>query len=190
MKVRLCNQEDVNALISVVNHFDSIYGIDMDSSGIREVHINNIIQGVSSPTENIVAAFDENDNILGYCLQRFSKLNPVWFIINCYILPSSNNVNQYNASKIGGRLVELMVTLAEERNTFEFYYIVRDIGNKRLLMTLNATDSVKERYTFEDIEHIPPFSESKFKFIKNMAGLLTSGKNPKPLIVRKGFLQK
>jgi hypothetical protein len=190
MKIRLCIQEDITALISVVNHFDSIYGINLDSSGIREAHIRNIIRGVDDPDSNIVAAFDENNNILGYCFQKFSKVKPVWFIVNCYILPIDENTNQYNASKIGGKLIEGMVDLAEEKSIFEFYYIVRDIGNKRLSMTLNATERVKEKYTFEDIEHIPPFSESKFEFVKNIVGSLTSGKNPKPLIVRKGFLQK
>lgn len=191
MKVRLCNSNDVNALISVLNHFNSIYGIDLDSSGIRQVHLDNINYCVLEDNDdNIVAAFDDDGKILGYCVQKFAKAKPIWFIVNCYILPLSKDLNQYNASKIGGKLIEAMVDLAEAKNVFEFCYIVRDVGTKRLSMTLDSTDKVKDRYVFEDIDHIPPYGESKFQFVKNGMGSLTMGKNPKPLIVRHAYLKK
>jgi hypothetical protein len=191
MEVRLCNPLDVDELITIINQFDSIYGINLDTSGIRQVHINNVIEctNESSP-ENVVAVFDDNKKMLGYCVQKFSTTKPIWFIANCYILPISENVNQFNASKIGGKLVEYMIDLAEQRGAFEFYYIVRDSKNKRLLMTLDATDTIKEKYIFEDIDNIPPFGESKFKFVKNGIGAFTAGKSPKPLIVRRGYLKK
>jgi hypothetical protein len=191
MEVRVCNPLDVPELINLINQFDSIYGIDLDSSGIRQVHINNIIECTEeSNVDNVVAVFDHNKKMLGYCVQKFSKTKPIWFIVNCYILPIAENINQYNASKIGGKLVEYMIELAEQRSAFEFFYIVRDFKNKRLSMTLDATDTIKEKYIFEDIDHIPPFGESKFKFVKNGVGSLTAGKNPKPLIVRRGYLKK
>jgi hypothetical protein len=191
MEVRLCNSSDVTELINVINQFDSIYGINLDTSGIRQAHISNIIECTEeSNIDNVVAIFDDNKKMLGYCVQKFSKTKPIWFIVNCYILPIAENVNQYNASKIGGKLVEYMVSLAEHRSAFEFCYIVRDFKNKRLSMTLDATDTVKEKYAFEDIDHIPPFGESKFKFVKNGVGSLTVGKNTKPLIVRRGYLKK
>jgi hypothetical protein len=191
MEVRVCNPLDVPELINLINQFDSIYGIDLDSSGIRQAHINNIIECTEeSNVDNVVAVFDHNKKMLGYCVQKFSKTKPIWFIVNCYILPIAENINQYNASKIGGKLVEYMIELAEQRSAFEFFYIVRDFKNKRLSMTLDATDTIKEKYIFEDIDHIPPFGESKFKFVKNGVGSLTAGKNPKPLIVRRGYLKK
>jgi myo-inositol-1-phosphate synthase len=192
MKVRLCTKNDINSLVNVVNYFDSIYGIELDSYGIREGHIRNfhrVLENTSNDA-NIVAAFDDDNNILGYCLQTFATNKPVWFIINCYILPINKDVNQYNASKIGGKLVEFMVNLAEERNIFEFYYVVRDIKNVRLSMTLNATDTVKEKYNIDDIEYIPPLTESKFYFVREYIMALTNGKNRKSLILRKGYLKK
>lgn len=191
MEVRVCNPLDVDELITIINQFDSIYGINLDTSGIRQAHINNIVECTKeSSVDNVVAVFDNNSKMLGYCVQKFSKTKPVWFIVNCYILPISENVNQYNASKIGGKLVEYMITLAEQRGLFEFCYIVRDSKNKRLSMTLESTDTIKEKYSFEDVDYIPPFGESKFKFVKNVIGTLTTGKNTKPLVVRRGYLKK
>ena len=69
MEIRLCTQNDIDALTNVVNHFDSIYGIDLDSSGLRKAHIDNIIHGVTDPDDHIVAAFDNDGKILGYCFQ-------------------------------------------------------------------------------------------------------------------------
>jgi hypothetical protein len=191
MEVRLCNPSDVDELITIINQFDSIYGINLDTSGIRQAHITNVIECTEeSSIDNVVAIFDDNKKMLGYCVQKFSKTKPIWFIVNCYILPISEHVNQYNASKIGGKLIEYMIDLAEKRNAFEFFYIVRDVKNKRLEMTLDATDTIKEKYVFENIDHIPPFGESKFKFVKNGMGSLTAGRSPKPLIVRRGYLKK
>lgn len=188
MKTRLCGAEDLPDMIRILNSYKFLYGIDMDSSGIREFHKNSLITGVNNPNMSVIAAVDDSDNILGYCLQRFTPTN-CWIIRCCYI-DHREGETQYNASKIGGQILEAMCLNAEFKNYFNFYYVVRDIGRKRVEMTLNATDLVKEKYNIDDIEYISPFTTSKNdRTVQHILGRL-NGKNPKPLIIRHGYLKK
>jgi hypothetical protein len=160
----------------------------MDSFGIRELHTKVLTNSVNHPRLSVIAAVDDLDNILGYCVQWFVT-NDCWIIRCCYI-DHREGETQYNASKIGGKILEAMCLNAESKNYFNFYYVVRDIGRKRINMTLNATDLVKEKYNIDDIEYISPFTTSKNdKTAQYILGRL-NGKNPKPLIIRHGYLRK
>jgi hypothetical protein len=188
MKTRLCGPDDLPDMIRILNLYKCLYGIDMDSSGIRELHKTAIINSISHPHMSAIAAVDDSDNILGFCLQKFTRANS-WIIRCCYI-DYREGETQYNASKIGGKILEGLCLNAEARNCFNFYYVVRDIGRKRLDMTLNATELVKEKYNIDDIEHIPPFTNSKNESISKFILGHINGKNAKPVIIRHGYLKK
>lgn len=188
MRTRLCGPDDLPAMIRILNSYKFLYGIDMDSSGIRELHTRLLTNGVNHPRMSVIAAVDDLDNILGYCLQWFTPNNN-WIIRCCYI-DHREGETQYNASKIGGKILEALCLNAESRNYFSFYYVVRDIGRKRIGMTLNATDLVKEKYNIDDIEYLAPFESSKNeKTAQYILGQL-NGKNVKPVIIRHGYLKK
>jgi hypothetical protein len=160
----------------------------MITSGIRDFHKTLLEDSFDSNQNVIIAAVDSQDKILGYCLQCFTPANN-WVIGCCYIAVREGET-QYNASKIGGKILEAMCNNAESRNCFEFYYVVRDIGRKRLNMTLNATTSVQEKYIIDDIETIPPFTNTQNKKIAQYVLGNMNGKNAKSVIIRHGYLKK
>jgi len=189
MLIRFCTPTDLPKIIDIVNSYQYFYGMDAVQSGTRELHLRLLSTSFENDKKEIFGGFDDNGNLLGFCLQDFS-FEGKWVIRHCYIA-SQKGVTQYNASKLGGKLLEAMCYNAELRNVFEFFYVVRDTSNKkRLGMTLDATDTVKEKYIIEDIEHIPAFTRSSNgKIGAAMLGRL-NGKNEKPIIVRYGHLKK
>jgi hypothetical protein len=66
---------------------------------------------------------------------------------------------------------------------------VRDSGTKRLNLTLGATETVREKYEFIDIEHIPPLTKTSLELVEKHILTLTNGMNKKPIVIRKGYLK-
>ena len=188
MKTRVCVPSDLPSIIRILKSYQFLYGIDMIDSGMRNFHETLLENSFNSSDSVIIAAVDDQDLILGYCLQWFTPNNN-WIIRCCYI-DFREGETQFNASKIGGKILEAMCVNAESKNCFNFYYVVRDIGRKRLGMTLNATPLVSETYHIDDIEYIPPFTESKHKNTAQYILGRINGKNKKPVIIRHGYLKK
>jgi hypothetical protein len=171
--------------------YTTIYGIDTISNGWKQTHINCVINALTNPkwipNWNVVVAVDETDTILGFCLQRIYTNHHRWLLKITYI-SAKENINQYNASKIGGVMLDKLVELAEERRKFEFYYVVRDSGTKRLSMTLSNTKIVAEKYHIYNYLVLPPFTLTTDKRIIKMLGHI-NGNNTKTIIVRHGHLK-
>jgi hypothetical protein len=129
---------------------------------------------------------DEEENILGACFQSF--MSNSWILRFCYIRQLENK-NQYNASKIGGVMLDKLCEIAEERGLTKFYYAVRDSGNKRLSLTLTATDMVNQRYDIIDIEKIPAMTKTTNELTAKYILSSTNGLNKKPIIIRCGYLK-
>lgn len=186
MYVKVCTPVDLDQLIELVLPVTKIYGIDTISTGWQAKHVESIRYWLDNPAQaRIVAAFSQ-DKILGFCAQTFSNESPRWLLNLCYI-SEINNRNQFNASKIGGPLVDALIEGAEERGKFEFFYCVRDSGRKRLDMTLAATKFTSQSYEIENFEILPPFTSSKSaKIAESILGSV-NGKNKKTIIIRRGF---
>ena len=78
---------------------------------------------------------------------------------------------------------------AEERGLGKFYYAVRDSENKRLLLTLSATENLGQRYEFKDIEKIPPLTKTTNELVAKYILGTTNGLNKKPIVIRCGYLK-
>jgi hypothetical protein len=189
MKTKICTTDDLAQIVSIVSGYRYLYGIDIVETGFRDFHIQTLSSSFSNPNQEIIAAVGDDDNILGFCLQHFFPHKKVWMIRCCYIAPFDSKTH-YNASRIGGPILEAMCKNAESMGYFDFYYVVRDLSNnKRLGMTLSATDYVREKYAIDNIETIPPntksISEQRGKFLLGeLNGLQTV-----PLLCRHGYLK-
>lgn len=161
----------------------------MISSGIRDMHLKIISEYYNWPNKYIVAAIDDNESVLGFCLQEFTVSMSSWAIRCCYIAHREGET-QYNASKIGGKILEAMCDHAETLGVTKFFYVVRDIGTKRLNMTLNASEHLKDKYDIKDLEYIAPLTKSNNEIVNTWLLIDVAGKNTKPLIIRGGFLKE
>jgi len=187
MYTRLALTQDIPNIIDLINSHDYMYGINLKESGLREKQIQ-IISNYMLPDQigQSVVALDDEENLLGVCVQSFGTTS--WILEFCYIrqLPGKN---QYNASKIGGTLMDKLCEYAEERGLNKFYYAVRDSENKRLSLTLSATASVGQRYEFKDIEKIPPLTKTANELVAKYILGTTNGLNKKPIVIRCGYLK-
>jgi hypothetical protein len=188
---RLAEVSELDVLLKIMEPYTSIYGIDTVSTGWKQTHINFVTNALENPkwipNWNVVVAVDENDIILGFCLQLIYPNHYKWLLKLTYI-SEKENINQYNASKIGGVMLDKLVELAEEKGKFEFYYVVRDSGTKRLNMTLSNTKIVAEKYHIYNYLVLPPFTPSTDKGVVNMLGHV-NGNNTKTIIIRHGHLK-
>jgi hypothetical protein len=187
MYARYSEPKDLDGIISLIMTHDKMYGMDIIENGLRERHINSVHQTIVPTTERkIIVAVDDDETVLGMCLQVISKR--AWLLRYCYIR-SIENRNQFNASKIGGLLLEKLCESGEEAGVTDFYYAVRDSGTKRLNLTLSATETVGKKYEFIDIEHIPPLTKTSLELVEKHILSLTNGMNKKPIVIRKGYLK-
>jgi len=183
MKVstRTARLDDVDQITKLVESYDRIYGINSVDSGLRDVHLAAIKHGIDKLYNlRTIVAVDESECIVGVCVQQF--LNTAWILRITYI----NAVgNKFNASRVGGPMMDDMCKHAESLGYFIFYYVVRDSGTKRLSMTLANAEHLRTHYTIQDIEFIAPMSESADENVRKYITGVTTGKNLKPLVVRK-----
>jgi hypothetical protein len=187
MYARPALENDIPNMIRIINSYETMYGIDLTTSGLRDKHIQ-LVTDYAPPTEaaQVIVAVDEEENVLGLCLQSFTGKN--WILGFCYIRQLADK-NQYNASKIGGLILDKLCECAEERGVTKFYYAVRDSSNKRLALTLTATDMVNQRYDIIDIEKIPPMTKTTNELTAKYILSTTDGLNRKPIIIRCGYLK-
>ena len=143
MHARTALEKDIPNIIGIINSYETMYGIDLTESGLRDKHIQLVTDHIP-PTAlaQVIVVIDE-ENVLGLCFQSFTGKS--WILAFCYIRQLADK-NQYNASKIGGLLLDELCKSAEDRGVTKFYYAVRDSGNKRLSLTLTATDIVRPRF--------------------------------------------
>jgi hypothetical protein len=187
MYARSSLEKDIPSIIGIINSYETMYGIDLTASGLRDKHIQSVSDHTPpTETDQIIVAVDKEENILGLCFQRFTPRS--WILSYCYIRQLEDK-NQYNASKIGGLMLDKLCESAEERGITKFYYAVRDSGNKRLAMTLTATDMVNQRYEFSDIERLPPMTKTTNELTAKHILSSTNGLNKKPIIIRCGYLK-
>jgi hypothetical protein len=187
MYARPALENDIPNMIRIINSYETMYGIDLTTSGLRDKHIQ-LVTDYAPPAETaqVIVAVDEEENVLGLCLQSFTGKN--WILGFCYIRQLADK-NQYNASKIGGLILDKLCECAEERGVTKFYYAVRDSSNKRLALTLTATDMVNQRYDIIDIEKIPPMTKTTNELTAKYILSTTDGLNRKPIIIRCGYLK-
>ena len=187
MYARYSETKDLAGIISLIMTHDKMYGMDIVESGLRDRHIDSVHRTIVPTAERkIVVVVDGDEKVLGMCLQVIGK--KAWILRYCYIR-SIDDRNQFNASKIGGLLLEKLCESGEEAGITDFYYAVRDSGTKRLNLTLDATKTVSEKYEFIDIEHIPPLTKSSLELVEKHILMLTNGMNKKPIVIRKGYLK-
>lgn len=184
---RLADISELPVLLNIMEPYTTIYGIDTISTGWKQTHIKIVTNALTNPLWNVVVAVDETDTILGFCVQRIYPNHHKWLLKITYI-STKENLNQYNASKIGGVMMDKLVELAEEKGKFEFYYVVRDSGTKRLNMTLSNTKIVAEKYHIYNYLVLPPFTPSTDKSVSKMLGHV-NGNNTKTIIIRHGHLK-
>jgi len=181
MIIRLATKDDLPKIIELIDSYSRIYGVDNTESNLNKLHVEIVSRGMNSTTYNVIVAESANSNIIGVCVQRFFE--------NCWVLQITyidSPGNKFNASKIGGPLFDELCRLAEQREIYEFYYVVRDSGTKRRDMTLTNAEYLRTNYTIDDIEYIPPLTESKYEKVRaRITGIMT-GKNLKSLVVRHG----
>lgn len=183
MKTKICTKEDYAELVELIKPVKTIYGVDTISTGWQERHFEFLKVALDNPYINVVAATND-EKIVGFCVQSFFD-TPRWSLSLCYISESPDK-NQFNASKIGGPLLDKLIELAEERGKFEFFYAVRDSGRKRLDMTL-ASSTVANDYTIKDIEILPPFTPSKYEKVAEVLLGHINGKNAKTIVIRHAY---
>jgi hypothetical protein len=187
MYARPALEKDIPNMIRIINSYETMYGIDLTTSGLRDKHIQ-LVTDHAPPTKaaQVIVAVDEEEHVLGLCLQSFTGKS--WILAFCYIRQLADT-NQYNASKIGGLILDKLCECAEERGVTKFYYAVRDSSNKRLALTLTATDMVNQRYDIIDIEKIPPMTKTTNELTAKYILSTTDGLNRKPIIIRCGYLK-
>lgn len=187
MYARSSLEKDIPNIIGIINSYETMYGINLTESGLRDKHIQ-LVRNHTPANElaQIIVAIDQEENVLGLCFQSFTDKN--WILGFCYIRQLIDK-NQYNASKIGGLLLDKLCESAEERGITKFYYAVRDSGNKRLSLTLTATDMVNQRYEIIDIEKILPMTKTTNELTAKYILSSTNGLNKKPIIIRCGYLK-
>lgn len=187
MYARYSEPKDLDGIISLIMTYDKMYGMDIIGNGLRDRHIDSVHQTIVPTAERkIVVTVDDDETVLGMCLQVIGKR--AWVLRYCYIR-SIENRNQFNASKIGGLLLEKLCESGEKAGITDFYYAVRDSGTKRLNLTLDSTKTVREKYEFIDVEHIPPLTKSSLELVEKYILMLTNGMNKKPILIRKGYLK-
>ena len=187
MYARPALEKDIPNMIRIINSYETMYGIDLTTSGLRDKHIQ-LVTDHAPPTKaaQVIVAVDEEEHVLGLCLQSFTGKS--WILAFCYIRQLADT-NQYNASKIGGLILDKLCECAEERGVTKFYYAVRDSSNKRLALTLTATDMVNQRYDIIDIEKIPAMTKTTNELTAKYILSTTDGLNKKPIIIRCGYLK-
>jgi hypothetical protein len=188
MKIRNGTIEDFDAMVLIIMSYDKVYGADSVSTGLQDHHIELLKLTLTNPIFGSVVAENDNGTIVGFCIQKFI-IGKLWILNICYIA-KLDEINQYNASKIGGLMLDKLIEDAEAKDIFEFWYAVRDSGKKRLGLTLAVTENTRERYEFIDEETLPPLTKStNEKIATNILGIM-NGKNTKAIIIRHGVLKK
>jgi hypothetical protein len=187
MYARLALKNDIFDIVEIINSYETMYGIDLTTSGLRDKHIKLINDYIpNTETAQVMVVVNEEEHVLGFCFQGF--VDKSWLLAFCYIRQLANK-NQFNASKIGGLLLDKLCESAEEREIYKFYYAVRDSDSKRLSFTLSVTKMVNHRYGFVDIEKIPVMTKTTNALIEKYILGLSNGLNKKPIIIRHGYLK-
>jgi len=183
MHARIATQDDLPQILEIILSHTMQYGVDIASSGIRDRHIKHLIKIITSTYEGKFKKFAvvtiSNDRVVGVCTQTI--YNEAWWLHICYIRKDIDK-NGFGDVDIGALMFDLMCQLAEELGVYKLMYVVRDSGTKRLDLTISRTIWVKDNYTFQTLEELPPFTKSKIKFVENNFHM--NGKNKKPVIVR------
>ncbi len=181
INTRTATTDDLDQITRLVETYDRIYGINSVDSGLRDVHLAAIRHGIDKLYNlRTIVATDDDGAVVGVCVQQF--LGSVWILRITYISAAGN---KFNASRVGGPMMDDMCKHAESLGYFVFYYVVRDSGTKRLDMTLSNAEHLRTQYTIEDIEFIAPMTASTDENVRKYITGVTTGKNLKPLVVRK-----
>ena len=184
IQVRTCTSEDYALLTGLIEPIRYIYGIDTVETGWKKRHLELLKTWLVADNAHVVGAFD-GDVPVGFCAQTFSTTGR-WLLNLCYISEQAGK-NQFNASKVGGPMVDALIVEAERRGLYEFFYCVRDAGRRRLDMTLESTQLAINNYVIEDLEILPPMTPSKHPRIAEAILGMVNGRNKKTVVVRRGY---
>jgi hypothetical protein len=192
--IRKINLSNINDVEECVNSNKMVYGVSINH---KEV-IDNIKTHIE--TGNVLGAYIDDDCV-AVCTQKFWVKLPVWIMSNFYVKNILNNSYlTKNNAVILCELMEHCIKLAEEKNYYEFYYVIRDnitTDRKRYLRKMLdiSTPDITKRYEFENIHILKSVNDIKWSYISDIIGnigfkFLEKNKDKKIIIVRRGRLSR
>lgn len=196
MYARKANLTDLPDIFKIIDAYDFIYGVDINSLGIKDNYKKIFQKSLESDIgKNVIVSTNDNQ-ITGVGLQTF--MDTAWILSFYFFKQRATAVWSLEGSKstslkCGGIILDKMIELAEEKQYKEFYWVFRETKyskiNKRIDVGLSIMSPYFKKYVIETIEVILPHCKTKFpKVEKYLLGNL-NGLNKKTIAVRHGYIK-
>jgi len=165
-EIYLCDQQDRESIVKVIQDNAQLYGIDTRSSGIMDMHISKIDEVLLGKFPGKVIGHQIDDKFIGFGTMYFWAKIPFWSIPISYT--SYDLTQSKKISRSYSMVMNKMMLIAEEQHAYDFYYVTRHvpahISRNRLLLQELTFD----RYHFYPAEIIEPFSNSKYEIYQSL----------------------
>ncbi len=179
METKLCQESDLPQIIEIIKQNTHMYGVDLESGGLHQMHIEAIEKYFQSLSDNykLVGVFD-NNQLISFAMMRFWEAIPAWDALLLY--SSADQFQLANHETYSIMVMQKMIEIAESRNIFNFYMITRfsKLWKRWNLIFLERFTE----YTVSEVEILEPFQETKWAGFKKLLGPL-NGKQEKPIVI-------
>lgn len=177
--------KDYAQVRDIVESNPMMYGADI--TAYHSYIISRYLHQPKDELEQTTWCVEVGGVIEALAVQYWWTIMPVWSIASLFFR-NHEGVNQFNAVKLGAVLSNAMCDFAEARGIKDFYYVVRDSGEKRKRMSLSVNKRFEERYDVIDLMSLPPGETPKHIAYRNMMGFVT-GRHTKPVVFRQAHLK-
>jgi hypothetical protein len=176
---RICTKEDLPDIIDIIKINDTLYGVNLKQSGMRDLHINMLTIHLTDPQDNVklIGVYNAN-TLVSFSLMKFWDSLPVWSAVFMYSRLDKFNLENNESAFIVG--MTSMLKIAEAREIYNFYTVTRysKIWKRwNLIFAENFPN-----YTVSEVEILEPFQESRWPIFQKMLSII-NGKQEKSIVI-------
>jgi hypothetical protein len=165
-EIYVCDQQDRENIVNVIQYNTDLYGIDIRSSGIMDMHISKIDEVLSGKFPGKIIGHHIDNKFIGFGIMYFWAKIPFWSIPISYT--SYDLTQNRKISRSYSMIMNKMMLIAEEQNAYDFYYVSRHVPVNLSRNRLLSQELIFDRYHFHPAEIIEPFGNSKYEIYQSL----------------------
>jgi len=192
VRVRLLQQKDVGLIENCVYSHNTVYGVPIVYDAVLE-RFDFYLRGNN---KNVYGVFVDSDCV-GVCTQNLWEMIPFWTMSNLYL--KNNFLNKFlndNFMFIMGKLVEEAIIRAEEKQYYDFFYVIRDTATlsrklKGRTVWEEKNQFISDRYDIINVHTLQSSDDMRWGYIADMIGEtgIKALQNKKILTIRRASLR-
>jgi hypothetical protein len=183
MKVQKCTPDNIERMISVIERYDYIFGLNVKTSGIQELNTKFLRDNKENSNMHPLELIEDDGTLLGVCVAYVAITQPSCIIRSGFF--TEEGEKKYSALFLTQQFITLAVDFIESLGVKEFFWLQRQ-GRSRQLIPFLSNPSLlgfKNNYNLQIAEEIPANTKAKNPlFGKYLFGPM-DGQCPKPIVV-------